>query len=124
MSQWASCDGAHEIAEKHKHGDPYVDQSAETLNQHFTPLSHSYPVFMQRFWFLFYNFLIIPGFWLLVQLGALFNPKIRRGIQGRKGLLDRIELEAKQHREQEKRAEQLRQHRQSVEDAAKRIRFD
>ena len=33
-------------------------------------------------------------------------------------------LEAKQRREQEKRAEQLRQHRQSVEEAAKRIRFD
>ena len=33
-------------------------------------------------------------------------------------------LEARQRREEEKRAEQLRQHRQSVEEAAKRIRFD
>jgi TIR domain len=46
-----------------------------------------------------------------------------------KAVLDRVnadimELEAKQQREQEQRAEQLRQHRQSVEDAAKRIRFD
>ena len=51
---------------------------------------------MQRFWFLFYNSVVIPGFWLLVQLGALVNPKIRRGIQGRKGLLDRLEIEVKQ----------------------------
>ena len=51
---------------------------------------------MQRFWFLFYNTVVIRSFWLLVQLGALINPKIRRGIQGRKGLLDRLELEVKQ----------------------------
>jgi hypothetical protein len=37
---------------------------------------------------------------------------------------DVAELEAAQRREEEKRAEHLRQHRQSVEDAARRIRFD
>ena len=37
---------------------------------------------------------------------------------------DIAELEAKLRREQEKRDEQLRQHRQTVEEAAKRIRFD
>ena len=51
---------------------------------------------MQQFWFLFYNSVVIPVFWLLVQLGALFNPKIRRGLRGRQGLLDRLEGEVKQ----------------------------
>lgn len=48
---------------------------------------------MQRVWFLIYNILIVPAFWLLLQIASLFNPKIRRGIKGRKGLLDRIESE-------------------------------
>ncbi len=51
---------------------------------------------MQRFWFLLYNGVVIPGFWLLLQLGALVNPKIRRGIRGRRGLMDRLEAEVKQ----------------------------
>jgi 3-deoxy-D-manno-octulosonic-acid transferase len=48
---------------------------------------------MQRVWFLIYNILVVPAFWLLLQIASLFNPKIRRGIRGRKGLLDRIEGE-------------------------------
>lgn len=46
-----------------------------------------------------------------------------------KAVLDKVnddisDLEAKQRREQERHSEQLRQHRASVEEAAKRIRFD
>jgi 3-deoxy-D-manno-octulosonic-acid transferase len=48
---------------------------------------------MQRVWYLFYNILIVPGFWLLLQVASLFNGKIRRGIRGRKGLLDQLEVE-------------------------------
>ncbi len=46
---------------------------------------------MKRFWFIFYNRLFIPLFWILLQITALFNAKIRRGIQGRKGLFEQIE---------------------------------
>ncbi|MEX2116090.1 MAG: glycosyltransferase N-terminal domain-containing protein [Bacteroidota bacterium] len=41
---------------------------------------------MKRFWAFVYNGLVIPGFWLLFHMGALFNRKIRRGITGRRGL--------------------------------------
>lgn len=50
---------------------------------------------MQRLWFLIYNILIVPGFWLLLQIASLFNSKIRRGIKGRKGLMERLEAEVK-----------------------------
>lgn len=48
---------------------------------------------MQRFWYLIYNVLIIPGFWLLLQVASLFNSKIRRGIKGRRGMMERLEVE-------------------------------
>ncbi len=48
---------------------------------------------MQRFWHLVYNFIAIPLFWLLLQVGALVNRKIRRGIRGRRGLLQRLEVD-------------------------------
>ncbi len=50
---------------------------------------------MQRLWFIIYNAVIVPGFWLLVQLGALFNRKIRRGIRGRRDLLDHLAQDVK-----------------------------
>lgn len=53
---------------------------------------------MQRFWFVIYNALVVPGFWLLLQFGALLNGKIRRGLLGRKDLLDHIEQDVKRLR--------------------------
>jgi 3-deoxy-D-manno-octulosonic-acid transferase len=50
---------------------------------------------MRRFWFLFYNGIIIPGFWLVVKFGSLFNPKIRHGIKGRVNLFDQLEQQAR-----------------------------
>lgn len=51
---------------------------------------------MQRLWFFIYNSLAVPVFWLLFHVGALVNGKIRRGIRGRKDLLDRLGVEVKQ----------------------------
>ena len=48
---------------------------------------------MQRFWYLIYNILAVPGFWLLLQAASLFNSKIRRGIKGRRGMMERLEVE-------------------------------
>ncbi|HEY6952758.1 MAG TPA: glycosyltransferase N-terminal domain-containing protein [Bacteroidota bacterium] len=50
---------------------------------------------MQRFWFLFYNVIFIPLFWLLLQVGGLVNAKIRRGIRGRYGLFEQLEQQAR-----------------------------
>lgn len=46
---------------------------------------------MQRFWYLVYNIIVIPLFWLLLRVGALVNRKIRRGLRGRRGLLQQLE---------------------------------
>lgn len=50
---------------------------------------------MQRLWFVIYNAIVIPVFWLLLQVGALFNKKIRRGLRGRRDLLDHLEQDVK-----------------------------
>lgn len=50
---------------------------------------------MQRLWYLIYNILAVPGFWLLLQAASLFNSKIRRGIRGRKGLIENLEVEVR-----------------------------
>ncbi len=50
---------------------------------------------MRRFWFLLYNGVIIPGFWVLLKLGSLFNAKIRHGIEGRSNLFDQLEHQAR-----------------------------
>jgi len=49
---------------------------------------------MKRFWHLTYNVLVIPGFWLLFHMAALFNSKIRRGITGRRGLFLQLKRQA------------------------------
>jgi 3-deoxy-D-manno-octulosonic-acid transferase len=41
---------------------------------------------MQQFWNIVYNFFAIPLFWIAVHALALFKPKIRRAIRGRKEL--------------------------------------
>jgi 3-deoxy-D-manno-octulosonic-acid transferase len=46
---------------------------------------------MKNIWFILYNTVFIPLFWLLLQIAALFNHKIRRGIEGRGGLLKKID---------------------------------
>jgi 3-deoxy-D-manno-octulosonic-acid transferase len=46
---------------------------------------------MRRIWFIIYNWLFIPLFWILLQVASLVNTKIRRGIQGRKELFGQIE---------------------------------
>jgi 3-deoxy-D-manno-octulosonic-acid transferase len=48
---------------------------------------------MERIWFTLYNLLFIPLFWTLLQMTALVNSKIRRGIKGRKNLLEQIEYD-------------------------------
>ena len=53
---------------------------------------------MLKFWQLTYNFFFIPLFWLAIQIAALFNPKIRRGIGGRRGLLKRLEADVQKLR--------------------------
>ena len=46
---------------------------------------------MKKTWFILYNTAFIPLFWMLLQIAALFNTKIRRGIEGRRGLFEKIE---------------------------------
>jgi len=53
---------------------------------------------MKKLWFIVYNWLFIPSFWTLLQFTALFNFKIRRGVQGRKGLFEKIECDLKRLR--------------------------
>ena len=50
---------------------------------------------MQRFWFSIYNAIIVPLFWLLFQVGGMFNRKIRRGLRGRKNLFEKLEQDIK-----------------------------
>ena len=45
-------------------------------------------------WKIFYNFLVVPFGWLLFQFLGLFDRKVRRGIDARKGLFDRLSREA------------------------------
>jgi 3-deoxy-D-manno-octulosonic-acid transferase len=50
---------------------------------------------MRRIWYLFYNGVVIPVFWLLLQLGSVFNPKIRRGLEGRSHLFESLDQQVK-----------------------------
>ncbi|MBI3586950.1 MAG: 3-deoxy-D-manno-octulosonic acid transferase [Ignavibacteriales bacterium] len=50
---------------------------------------------MQQFWFFIYNIIVIPVFGALLQVASLFNKKIRRGLNGRKGLFERLEQDVK-----------------------------
>ncbi len=49
---------------------------------------------MKSFWKFLYNLLIIPALYVFLQLGALFNPKIKRGIKGRKRIFEELILNA------------------------------
>jgi 3-deoxy-D-manno-octulosonic-acid transferase len=46
---------------------------------------------MKKTWFIAYNIVFIPFFWTVLQIGAFFNTKIRRGVEGRRGLYNKIE---------------------------------
>lgn len=50
---------------------------------------------MNTVWSLFYNIFFIPLFWILLKISSLLNSKVRRGIKGRQGLFEKIELEVK-----------------------------
>jgi 3-deoxy-D-manno-octulosonic-acid transferase len=49
---------------------------------------------MKSIWKILYNFLIIPLLYIFLQLGALFNSKIKRGIRGRKRIFEELILNA------------------------------
>lgn len=49
---------------------------------------------MKKIWFGLYNYLIIPVFYLLIQIGGIFNNKIRRGIRGRKRIFEELILDS------------------------------
>jgi 3-deoxy-D-manno-octulosonic-acid transferase len=50
---------------------------------------------MKKLWFILYNWVFIPFFWTILQCAAFFNLKIRRGVEGRKGLFEKIENDLK-----------------------------
>jgi 3-deoxy-D-manno-octulosonic-acid transferase len=49
---------------------------------------------MKKLWQIFYNVIIIPFLFSIISFGGLFNPKIRRGIAGRKRIFENLILDA------------------------------
>ena len=49
---------------------------------------------MKSVWKILYNLLVIPPLYIFLQLGGLFNQKIRRGIKGRKRIFEELILNA------------------------------
>lgn len=47
---------------------------------------------MQLIWIVLYNIVIIPALYVVFQLGSLFNKKIKRGITGRKDMLETLRV--------------------------------
>ena len=45
---------------------------------------------MKKFWFLFYNLLIVPIFYLGVRIAGLYNIKVKRGIKGRRRIFEEL----------------------------------
>src|ERR1035437_1207453 len=45
---------------------------------------------MKKFWFLFYNLLIVPVLYLGVQIAGLYSKKVKRGIKGRRRLFEEL----------------------------------
>ncbi len=48
---------------------------------------------MRRIWYLVYNVVVIPALWTVLQLGSVFNAKIRRGVKGRTHLFENLALQ-------------------------------
>lgn len=53
---------------------------------------------MERLWYLFYNFLVVPSVWGLAHLAALISPKISKAIRGRRGLVERLKADVRKLR--------------------------
>lgn len=49
---------------------------------------------IKTFWFIFYNIFVVPSLYLLLIFAGIFNPKIRRGIKGRKRVYEKLILDA------------------------------
>ncbi len=49
---------------------------------------------MKPIWKTFYNFIVIPIFFIILKIIALFHPKLKRGIKGRKRLFEDLILNA------------------------------
>ena len=49
---------------------------------------------MKLIWFLFYNYIFIPIFYIAIRIGALFSRKIREGLQGRKRIFENLILDS------------------------------
>jgi len=49
---------------------------------------------MKQIWSFFYNILIVPILFVFVRLIGIFNPKVRRGISGRKRIFEELILNA------------------------------
>ncbi len=49
---------------------------------------------MKSIWFLFYNIFIVPALFVMVRLAGIFNPKVKRGIIGRRRIFEELILNA------------------------------
>jgi 3-deoxy-D-manno-octulosonic-acid transferase len=49
---------------------------------------------MKKIWFLFYNLLIIPALYIILNVLSLFNAKVRLGLKGRKRIFENIVIDA------------------------------
>jgi 3-deoxy-D-manno-octulosonic-acid transferase len=45
---------------------------------------------MKKFWYLFYNLLVVPVLYLGVNIVGLYNPKVKRGIKGRRRIFEEL----------------------------------
>jgi 3-deoxy-D-manno-octulosonic-acid transferase len=45
---------------------------------------------MKKFWFLFYNLLIVPVLYLGVRIAGLYNIKVKRGLKGRRRIFEEL----------------------------------
>jgi 3-deoxy-D-manno-octulosonic-acid transferase len=49
---------------------------------------------MNRIWFSFYNILVVPGLYILLHIASLFNAKVKKGLKGRKRILEDLIIQA------------------------------
>jgi 3-deoxy-D-manno-octulosonic-acid transferase len=45
---------------------------------------------MKKLWFTFYNVIVVPVLYLGVKIAGLYNPKVRRGIEGRERIFEEL----------------------------------
>ena len=51
---------------------------------------------MKKFWSVFYNLIFLPSLFLILQILGFFNPKVRKGINGRKRVFEELIVEMRQ----------------------------